>query len=109
MKGQALLNILIEYYCRIANDPTLGLKQMLLQEPVDCFAGFDGSNIIWTQFVLGHTISEDGVLLEHPINDYCRHVVHTEEHKQLPFHLHISYMTLMQLRRRPLRRTLIMW
>jgi hypothetical protein len=79
MKGRALLDLLLEDHRRVANDPTLRLQQILPQEPVHCFAGYEGNNIVWTQLVLGSTISEDGLLLERPINDYCRHVMHTEE------------------------------
>eukprot|EP00956_Cyclotella_meneghiniana_P024726 scaffold50084_cov67-Cyclotella_meneghiniana.AAC.2 len=77
--GLVLLSTLIDDRKRRDANPTATLRDMLSNEEVDCFDGYDPEgNIIWTKCHLKQSIDPDGNL-QRPTYDYCRNWLHTEE------------------------------
>ena len=78
-KGWALLDLILHDQQRKQSNNNLTLTDILPNDQQDCFNGFDNEGAkLFVKLNLHDTLSQDNAL-SCPINDYCRHLLHTEE------------------------------
>jgi hypothetical protein len=78
-KGDVLREWMIEDVRKQWDNTTLELKEMMPNDAVECFAGYDDDKNWLTEMVkLPDTIGDDGEITRTPL-DYIRQLVHTEE------------------------------
>jgi len=80
-KAEVLLNLLLEDYARVEGLSNATFKDMIVNEEVECFAGYDDElGHLNEEVNLHDCISEDGMTLtgDHLL-DYAKKTIHSEE------------------------------
>ena len=78
-KGWALLDLILHDQQLKQSNNNLTLTDILPSDQQDCFNGFDNEGAkLFVKLNLCDTLSQDNAI-SRPINDYCLHLLHTEE------------------------------
>ena len=80
-KGEKLLGLLLDDFARLSGISNATFKDMIPNEEVDCYAGYDEDGLRVTERVnLSHFVTDDGSKLtrDHLLY-YASNLIHTEE------------------------------
>ena len=82
-KGKTFIELMLADYCRKHCETDATVTDMLSDEPVLCFEGYDNDEKVFVPIKLKEQVGEDGELLRDHLLDYVRDIEHTEEKKTI--------------------------
>jgi hypothetical protein len=90
-KGKQLISWLLEDFQRRRNDPNLTIRDMMLEDPTECYNGYDTDGNRTTEPMnLRNFVTPEGELTRSHLLDYCNHL-HTKEDPLVVADTKVSY------------------